>query len=106
MKVLLDECLPRDLRHELRDHEAHTVQWAGFKGMNNGALLRAAESAGYEVLLTVDEGIPYQISAASSSLAIIVLRSATNKIEDLKVLVDSLLDALANIEPGQIVYVE
>lgn len=71
MKVLLDECLPLDFRHELRGHEAYTVQWAGFKGMKNGELLGAAESAGYEVLLTVDQGIPYQNSVASGKLAII-----------------------------------
>jgi hypothetical protein len=45
MKILLDECLPLD----------HTVQWAGFKGKQNGELLRAAEADGYDVLLTVDQ---------------------------------------------------
>src|SRR5947209_2008253 len=39
MKVLLDECLPLEFRHELRRHVAHTVQRAGFKGMKNGELL-------------------------------------------------------------------
>jgi hypothetical protein len=50
MKVLLDECLPLDFRHELQGHDAHTVRWAGFKGMKNGELLQAAEGAGYDVL--------------------------------------------------------
>jgi predicted nuclease of predicted toxin-antitoxin system len=84
MKVLLDECLPLDFRHELQGHEAHTVQWAGFKGMKNGELLQAAEGAGYDVLVTVDQGIPYQMSAASRRLAVIVLRSATNQLEQLR----------------------
>ncbi|MEX2263585.1 MAG: hypothetical protein WD696_16630 [Bryobacteraceae bacterium] len=60
MKILLDECLPLDLRHSFPSHNAHTTQWAGFKGKENGDLLRAAEVAGYEVLLTVDQGIPHQ----------------------------------------------
>ena len=47
MKVLLDECLPLGLRHHFPGHEAHTVQWAGFKGLLNGKLLRSAELAGY-----------------------------------------------------------
>jgi len=38
-------------------HDAHTAQWAGLKGEKNGELLRAAEVAGYDVLLTVDQGI-------------------------------------------------
>lgn len=103
MKVLLDECLPLDFRHELRGHDTHTVQWSGFKGMKNGELLQAAERAGYEVLVTVDHGIPYQMSTASRRLAVIVLRSATNQLEQLRPLVDPLLDALATIGPGQIV---
>lgn len=60
MKLLLDECLPLDFRHSFPSHEAHTAQWAGLKGAKNGELLRAAESAGYDVLLTVDQGIPFQ----------------------------------------------
>jgi hypothetical protein len=107
MRVLLDECLPIDFRHELSGHEAHTVQWAGFKGKKNGELLRAAESAGYEVLLTVDQGIPYQASGgARKTVAVIVLRSRTNQLEDLRLLAGPVLDALASIAPGQIVTVE
>jgi predicted nuclease of predicted toxin-antitoxin system len=32
MKILLDECLPLDLRHSFPSHDAHNVQWAGLKG--------------------------------------------------------------------------
>lgn len=52
MKILLDECLPVDLRHSLTEYEVHTVHGAGFKGKKNGELLSAAELAGYDVLLT------------------------------------------------------
>jgi hypothetical protein len=34
------------------------VEWAGLKGRKNGELLQAAEGGGYQVLLTVDQGIP------------------------------------------------
>jgi predicted nuclease of predicted toxin-antitoxin system len=44
MKVLLDECLPLDFRHSFPNHDAHTVQWAGLKGKQNGELLQAAET--------------------------------------------------------------
>ena len=54
MKIPQDECLPLDFRHSFPSHDAHTAQWAGLKGKKNGELLRAAELAGYEVLLTVD----------------------------------------------------
>ena len=52
MKILLDECLPLDFRHSFPGHDAHTAEWAGLKGKTNGELLREAERAGYEVLLT------------------------------------------------------
>jgi hypothetical protein len=105
MRVLLDECLPLDLRHDLRGHDAHTVEWAGFKGKKNGELLQAAEVAGYEVLLTVDQGIPHQVYPGSRNIAIVVLRSRTNQLEDLRLLADAVLEALTSIKGGQIIVV-
>ncbi len=43
MKILLDECVPVDLRNHIPEHEFHSVTWAGFGGLKNGRLLRAAE---------------------------------------------------------------
>ena len=75
MKILLDECLPVDFRHNFPNHEAHTAQSAGLKGKKNGDLLRAAEITGYDVLLTVDQGIPHQQSFAGRTISIILVRS-------------------------------
>lgn len=101
MKVLLDECLPLDFRHTFPEHETHTAEWAGFKGRRNGDLLRAAEAAGYDALLTVDQGIPHQQPSAGRRISIIVIRSQTNQLEDLLPLADAILRALRAIEPGQ-----
>jgi len=103
VRILLDECLPLDFRHSFPSHEAHTVQWAGLKGKKNGELLRAAEAAGYEVLLTVDQGIPRQQSPGERKLSIILIRSRTNQIEDLLPFAPAILQGLESIEPGQIV---
>jgi len=83
VKILLDECLPIDFRHSFPQHEAHTVEWAGLKGRKNGELLRAAQAAGYEVLLTVDQGIPFQQALAGRKISIVSMRSRTNQLEDL-----------------------
>lgn len=104
MKLLLDECLPLDFRHSFRGHEAHTAQWAGFKGKTNGELLRAAEHAGYDVLLTVDHGMPHQ-QAAGRRLSILLIHPRTNQLEDLLPLVDAVLRALETIREGQAVVV-
>jgi predicted nuclease of predicted toxin-antitoxin system len=106
MKILLDECLPLDFRHSFSSHEAHTVQWAGFKGKSNGELVRAAELAGYDVLLTVDQAIPQQQDAAGRKLSIILIRSRTNQIQDLLPFVDTILAALKLIQPGQMVIID
>ena len=57
MKLLLDECVTRRLKREFANHEVHTVDEAGFKGLENGDLLKAA-SGKYEVLVTVDRNLP------------------------------------------------
>ena len=105
MKILLDECLPLDFRHSFPAHDVHTAQWAGLKGKKNGELLQAAEDAAYNVLLTVDQGIPRQSGPAGRKLAIVLLRSRTNQIEDLLPLVKPILDALEAIQPGQTVVI-
>jgi predicted nuclease of predicted toxin-antitoxin system len=103
VRILLDECLPVDFRHSFPEHDAHSAEWAGLKGKKNGELLRIAELAGYDVLLTVDQGIPHQQKHAGRKLSIIQIRSKTNQIEDLLPLVDAILNTLKTIWPGQIV---
>jgi hypothetical protein len=85
------------------NHDAHAVQWAGLKGKKNGELLLAAELAGYDVLLTVDQGLPHQQSSAGRKLSIMLMRSRTNQLEDLLPLVSTVLIALETIQPGQTV---
>ena len=66
MKLLLDECVTRHLKRDLSGHEVHTVEDAGFKGLEKG-LLKAA-SGTYDVLITVDRNIPYQQNIADLNL--------------------------------------
>jgi predicted nuclease of predicted toxin-antitoxin system len=101
MKILLDECLPLDLRHSFVGHTAHTAEWAGFKGKKNGELLRASEAAGYDVLITTDQGMAHQQSRAGRKIAIVTIRSGTNRLEDLLPFVPAVLEALPFVVPGQ-----
>ena len=105
MKILLDECLPLDFRHSFSRHEAHTVDWAGLKGKKNGELLKAAEAAGYDVLLTVDTGISHHQPPAGRRLSIILIRSQTNQIEDLLPQINAISRALEEIHSGQTITV-
>ena len=55
MRVLLDECLPRELATELPGHEVWTVPQAGWASIKNGALLRLAVTR-FDVFVTIDQG--------------------------------------------------
>jgi predicted nuclease of predicted toxin-antitoxin system len=105
VKILLDECLPLDFRHCFPGHEVHTAVWAELSGKKNGELLRDAELAGYEVLLTVDQGMPHQQNLGGRSLSIVLLRAQTNQIQDLLLLAGDVLNALGTIGPGQIILI-
>jgi hypothetical protein len=72
------------------------------KGLKNGLLLQQAESAGYEVLITVDQGLRYQQNLTQRKISILMIRSRTNQMEDLVPLVGSVLVALTEILPGQV----
>ncbi len=104
MKILLDECLPVDFRHHLPGHEVHTADWAGLKGLKNGQLLRDVESAGYDVFLTTDQGIPHQQNLAGRTISVLVVRSRTNQIDDPVTAVGAILVELKRIQPGQIAF--
>ncbi len=51
MKILLDECVPVQVRRAFAGHDTITVQEQGWTGIKNGALLAAAESAGFNLLV-------------------------------------------------------
>lgn len=106
MKILLDECLPIAFRLAFATHEAHTAAWAGFKGLKNGELLQAAESAGYELLLTVDQNLSHQQTFRARSISTIVLVSRTNQLEDLIKLVGHVEEAMNEIRAGEVVIIE
>jgi predicted nuclease of predicted toxin-antitoxin system len=103
MKILIDECVPRDVCKDLPDHECWTVPGAGFAGKKNGELLDLAEAAGFEVLLTVDQGLPYQQNLMGRTITILLIRPRSNKLVDLLPHMAASCRALDSIKPGQLV---
>jgi len=73
MRVLLDENLPHALRNHLSRHETVTAAYAGLAGYPNGALLKAAEDAGFDVLVTGDKTLQNEQNLAGRRIAIILL---------------------------------
>jgi predicted nuclease of predicted toxin-antitoxin system len=105
VKLLLDECVTRRLKREFANHEVHTVDEAGFKGLENGDLLKAA-SGKYEVLVTVDRNLPYQQNISGLDIAILVLAAKRNSYVRLKPLMPRALIALESLKAGDISRIE
>jgi predicted nuclease of predicted toxin-antitoxin system len=106
MKILIDECLPDELKGTLTGmgHECQTVRTAGYGSKKNGELLTLAEGR-WEVLLTSDRNIKYQQNMTGRSVSILILRAKSNRMKDLLPLMPACAQALPSIQPGQVVEV-
>lgn len=102
MRLLLDECVDERLRHFFSAHDCQTARFANMAGLKNGELLAAAEKAGFDAIVTTDQGIPFQQRLTGRAIALLILQARTNMLEDLKKLVPAALNALAVIRPGEI----
>jgi hypothetical protein len=60
VKVLFDQNVPRNLRSHLAGHEVSTAANMGWQELENGELLKAAESGGFLVFITCDQSRRYQ----------------------------------------------
>lgn len=106
MKLLLDECVTRYLKRDLTAHEVSTVEQAGFKGLKNGELLRAASAAEFDVLVTVDRNIPQQQNTDALSIALIILVAKSNAYKVLQPVTPFINERLKTIKPGEVAYIE
>jgi len=104
MNVLIDECLPRKLKHEVNADFVQTVPEAGWAGKQNGELLKLAE-ANFDILITNDQNMEHQQNLNRFNLAFIVLAALTNDIEDLKPLMPAANEVLKTIKAGEIKYI-
>lgn len=102
MKLLLDENMPVDLRHEVEGHECVTVAYQGWRGIQNGELLTLAAAAGFDALLTKDGNLPYQQNQSDLPIAVIVLRAVSNDPDDIRPLIPALLEALKHLTPNAV----
>lgn len=105
MKLLLDENLPHQLRHELPGQDCYTVAFMGWGGVENGELLRQAASAGFNALLTKDTGVPYERNLTNLPLAVVILHAPSNDIDDIRPVLPALLQALTTLRPNEITHV-
>lgn len=95
MRILFDQGVPVPLRRYLGDHSIDTAYEKGWSRLSNGDLLDAAEQAGYELLITTDQNLPYQQNLGRKNLAILALPTTSwprilSLIEDVRAAVDQI----------------
>jgi hypothetical protein len=66
-------------------------------------LLAAAEAAGFEVIVTTDQEIPYQQNLSLRQISMIVSCAPTNRLADLKRLLPDAIRALDSIKAGEVI---
>ena len=104
MKILFDASTPAPLARFLRGHEVVRADELGWQGLENGALLDAAEQAGFDLLLTCDQNVRYQQNFASRKLALLILSS--NHWPTLRRIAARIATAVDFVQTGQIVKVD
>ena len=82
MRILLDENLDWRLGRGLLGHEVESLQRLGWAGIQNGVLLKKAEETGFEVLITMDSNMTFQLNLADHRLKIVLLRARSNRLAD------------------------
>ena len=73
MKILLDECVPVQVRNALVGHDVSTAQNMGWGGISNGELLQRGEQAGFDLFIVADKNLRHQQNLKGRKLAILEL---------------------------------
>ena len=98
MKILFDQGTPAPLRRQLVGHQIDTAYEQGWSTLSNGDLIKAAEQAGYQLLITTDQNLRYQQKLTNRQIAILVLRSTSWP--RIRLRVDEIRTAIVEIKPS------
>lgn len=98
MRLLFDQGTPLPLRNYLVGHTVVSAFEMGWAELENGDLLTAAESEGFDALITTDQNLRYQQNLSERKIAVIALLTTSwPRIEKNASLV---VDAVENISQG------
>ena len=98
MRVLLDNCVNHRLAYHVTGHNVTHVRDLGWADLTNGHLIKAAEEAEFDVLLTVDKSIRKQQNFKNKQLNLITLNTRSILLEDLQDFLPSIDKALRYLE--------
>lgn len=104
MRILFDHGTPRGLARLLEGHTVEEASTLGWDTLGNGELLRAAESAGFQVLITTDQNLPYQQNLTGRKIGVVVLSSARWRL--IERAAARVVAAVSKVNPGTYLVVE
>ena len=76
----------------------------GWSGLANGVLLSVAERE-FGVFVTADKNLTFQQNVTRFRIAVIVLRSSSLRLRDLRKLLPNLRAALVDLAPGEVRFI-
>jgi hypothetical protein len=76
MLILFDHSTPAPLRYALKGHVVVETIERGWERLANGALLDAAEAAGFGLFLTADKNLRDQQNLTGRKISIVILGNA------------------------------
>jgi len=103
--ILIDHGTPKGLIGALPGHTVHTAQAKGWDTLSHGALLKAADDAADDVLLTTDRRIRYQQNLSAHRIALVVLTGST-RWTDVRTHIDRMAAAVSAATLGTYTEVE
>lgn len=105
MRLLLDENLPKRLKHDYSEHEIYTVRDKGWSGITNGELLALLLQNNFDVLLTFDKNLQHQQNFNKYPITVFVLSAPINSYQELSKLSSQVKDYLnkRNQQSGPII---
>ena len=104
MLILFDHSTPAPLRYALKGHVVVEAVERGWERLVNGALLDAAEAAGFDLFVTADKNIRYQQDLTNRRISIVALGNAQWPV--LRRYVDRVVVAVNAATPGSYTEIE
>jgi hypothetical protein len=104
MLILFDNGTPAPLQYALMGHIVVEAMERGWDRLANGELIAAAETAGFELLLTTDKNMRYQQNVKGRKIAFVVIGNQQWPI--LRRYVERVLAAVNAATPGSFTEVD
>jgi hypothetical protein len=94
LKILFDHNVNRKFRRYLIGHEIQTTRQRGWEQLVNGALLRSAAEAGFDLVLSLDKKSEYEQNLTALPIPVVILDTLSIDLPSLTTFTEPLLKLL------------